>query len=59
MGKKSLKIKVDNLDDENYVNVAYEIVKTVKSAVPESNVSILGANPEVFESSSTKTIKGE
>lgn len=59
MGKKSLKITVHNLDDENYVDVAHKIAKTVKSAAPDSNVSILGANPEVFESSSTKTIKGE
>jgi hypothetical protein len=59
VGKKSLKITVHNLDDDNYVDVAHKIAKTVKSEAPNSDVSILGANPEVFEGSSNKKIKGK
>jgi hypothetical protein len=59
VGKKSLKITVNNLDDENYVQVAYQVAKSVKSVAPNSDISILGASPEVFEGSSTKQIKGE
>lgn len=59
MSKKSLKIKVDNLDDDNYADVAYQVTKIVKSVAPNSDISILGASPEVFEGSSRKEIKGE
>lgn len=59
MGKKSLKITVNNLDDENYVKVAYQVAESVKSVAPNSTISILGASPEVFEGSSNKQIKGE
>ncbi|MEG4198187.1 hypothetical protein QUA45_07910 [Microcoleus sp. Pol12A5] len=59
MGKKSLKITVNNLDDENYVKVAYQVAESVKSVAPNSTISILGGSPEVFEGSSNKQIKGE
>jgi hypothetical protein len=59
VGKKSLKITVHGLDDNNYMDVAHKIAKTVKSEAPNSDVSILGASPEVFEGSSKKKIKGE
>jgi len=59
MGKKSLKITVNDLDDDNYADVAHKIVKAVKSEAPNSHISILGASPEVFEDSSKKKIKGE
>ncbi|WP_333323628.1 hypothetical protein [Microcoleus sp. T3_A4] len=59
MGKKSLKITVNNLNDENYVKVAYQVAESVKSVAPNSTISILGASPEVFEGSSNKQIKGE
>lgn len=59
MGKKSLKITVNNLNDEDYTEVAYQVVKSVKRIAPNSNISILGASPEVFEGSSNKQIKGE
>jgi len=59
VGKKSLKITVNNLDDENYVKVAYQVAESVKSVAPNSTISILGASPEVFEGSSNKQIKGE
>jgi hypothetical protein len=59
VGKKSLKITVNNLDDDNYADVAHKIVKAVQSEAPNSDVSILGASPEVFEASSKKKIKGE
>jgi len=59
MGNKSLKITVNNLDDENYVKVAYQVAESVKSVAPNSNISIIGASPEVFEGSSNKQIKGK
>jgi hypothetical protein len=59
VGKKSLKITVNNLNDENYVKVAYQVAESVKSVAPNSTISILGASPEVFEGSSNKQIKGE
>jgi hypothetical protein len=59
MGKKSLNVKVDNLDDSNYVDVAYKITKTVKEIAPNSDISIVGATPETFEGSSNKEIPGK
>ena len=59
MGKKSLKVTVHGLSDENYADVAHGIVKTVKSVAPNSDISILGSNPETFERSSNKEIKGK
>lgn len=59
MGKKSLKVTVNGLSDDNYVNVTYQIAKTVKSIAPDSDISILGASPETFEDSSNKKIKGK
>lgn len=58
MSKKSLKITVNNLDENNYIDIANKIAKTVKSEAPNSDISILGANPEVFEGSSNKQNKG-
>lgn len=58
MGKKSLKIKVDNLSEENYIDVAHAVAKVVKSAAPESRVSILGAAPEVFEGQPKAKVEG-
>ncbi|OCR01171.1 hypothetical protein BCD67_17540 [Oscillatoriales cyanobacterium USR001] len=58
MGKKSLKVTVHGLSDENYADVAHGIVKTVKAVAPNSDISILGATPETFEGSSNKEIKG-
>jgi hypothetical protein len=48
VGKKSLKVTVHGLSDENYAEVA-----------PDSDISILGASPETFEGSSNKEIKGK
>lgn len=59
MGKKSLKITVNNLDDENYVDVANQVVKSVKKIAPNSDLSILGSSPETFEGSSNKEIEGK
>ncbi|CDM94337.1 MAG: hypothetical protein P5702_17795 [Limnospira sp. PMC 1291.21] len=59
MGKKSLKITVNGLNDDNYADVAHQVVKAVKSEAPNSDISILGASPEVFEGSSKKKIKGD
>lgn len=59
MSKKSLKIKVDDLSDENYIHVANEVVKAVKSAAPDCKVSILGSDPETFEGKNQKQIKGK
>ncbi|MEG4800805.1 hypothetical protein QUB63_13855 [Microcoleus sp. ARI1-B5] len=59
MGKKSLKITVNGLSDENYADVANGIVKTVKSVAPNSDISILGASPETFKGSSNKEIEGK
>lgn len=59
MGKKSLKVKVDNLNDDNYIEAANRIVKSVKEVAPDSDVSILGASPETFEGSSNKEIQGK
>ncbi len=57
MGKKSLKIKVDGLSDENYIETASQIAKAVKAAAPDSKVSILGADSETFEEKNQKHIK--
>lgn len=59
MGKKSLKITVNGLTDDNYIDVANSVAKEVKSKAPNSDISILGANSEVFEGSSKKQIKGK
>ncbi len=59
MSKKSLKVTVHGLSDENYADVAHGIYKTVKAVAPNSDVSILGASPETFEGSSNKEIKGK
>lgn len=59
MGKKSLKIKVDGLSDESYVDAAHEVVKAVKAVAPECRISILGASPETFEGKNQKQIKGK
>ena len=57
MGKKSLKIKVDGLSDENYIEVASQAEKAIKTAAPDRKVSILGADPETFEEKNQKHIK--
>lgn len=59
MGKKSLKVTVHGLSDENYIDIANKIVKTVKESEPNSDISILGANTETFEGSSKKEIEGK
>jgi outer membrane receptor for monomeric catechols len=57
MSSKSLKIKVDNLSDENYIDVANKVAKVIKASAPDSRVSILGADSEVLEGKSQKQIK--
>ncbi len=59
MGKKSLKITVHGLSDENCADVAHGVIKTVKTVAPNSSISIVGASPETFEGSSNKEIKGK
>ncbi|HAX89906.1 MAG TPA: hypothetical protein DCY91_27510 [Cyanobacteria bacterium UBA11370] len=59
MGKKSLRVKIDNLSEDEYIDVAHEVAKTVKSRAPNSDISIVGADSETFESSSRKEIKGK
>jgi hypothetical protein len=59
MGTKSVKVTVHGLDDDNYVDVAHGITKTVKSIAPNSDISILASSPETFKGSSNKEIKGK
>lgn len=59
MGKKSLKIKIDDLSEENYIDVANEAAKAIKNAAPNCKVSILGADPDIFEGKDHKQIKGK
>jgi hypothetical protein len=59
MSDKSLKIKVDGLSDKNFADVANKVIKAVKKAAPDSTISILGAEPKVFEGKSQKQVKGK
>ena len=57
MSKKSLKITIDDLSPEEYIDVASKVIKVTKKIAPNSRVSILGAVPEVFEGKSSEQIK--
>lgn len=59
VGKKALRIKIDNLDDDNVFDVANKVTKAAKEVAPTCNIAILGASPETFEGSSNKEIKGK
>jgi hypothetical protein len=57
MSKKSLKITIDDLTPEEYIDVAYKVTKVTKKIAPNSRLSILGSEPEVFEGKNNKQIK--
>jgi len=55
--QQSLKIKVDGLSEDNCRKVAYQVIETVKSIAPDSNVSVLGGDSKMFEGSSKSQLK--
>ncbi|HAT13674.1 MAG TPA: hypothetical protein DCS91_08980 [Microcoleaceae bacterium UBA11344] len=59
MGTKSVKVTVHGLNDDNYLDVAHGITKTVKTIAPDCSISIVAASPKTFEGSSNKEIKGK
>ena len=52
MSDKYLKIKVDGLTEENYIDVANKIAKAAKKAAPSSSVSIIGGDQKTLEGKS-------
>lgn len=49
----SVKVKVDNLNKEQAIHVAYEMTKAAKRVAPDSDVSVLGGTTKMFEGSSS------
>lgn len=59
MSDKSLRVKVDGLTEENYIEVANEVAKAAKNAAPSSRVSIIGGDQKTLEGKSQKQVKGK